>query len=172
MSRKSRDDMDGLMQAAADLYVKDPKVGRRRMVAALGCTGHMAEKLLAAVRSGRAMAARPCPFPKAADTIIGTPEGGKRPDGAKLGISVKEFGSRFDYESKLRGVLRELCRDRFVSDADIRERCDIPIPAFRTVAGLPEFQACQVKDRGTVYWSLKNNVDEVRQQARRWGISK
>ena len=158
MAKKTEDAMARLSADAAALYAADKTVGRRRLVAALGCTGWVADKILQDLRSGKPVAREENP---ALMQVRKAP-----------GISVKEFGSRFDYESKLRGVLRELCRDRFVSDADIRERCDIPIPAFRTVAGLPEFQACQIKDRGTVYWSLKGNVDEVRQQARRWGISK
>ena len=158
MAKKTQEFIRDMSALAAELYAENPKIGRRKMVAALGCTGWAADRILQGLRSGKPVARKEGPASVQA--------------GKELGISVKEFGGRFDYESKLRGVLRELCRDRFVSDADIRERCDIPIPAFRTVAGLPEFQACQIKDRGTVYWSLKTNVDEVRQQARRWGISK
>lgn len=156
---------DGMVAEAAALFAENPGIGRRRMTAALGCSGFMAERILRGLRAG-ARAARPAP----AEPGKGAEP--RKPERSGVGIPVKEFGSRYDYEAKLRGVLREFCRDRFVSDADIRERCDIPIPAFRTVADLPEFRACQIKDRGTVFWSLKTNVDEVRQLARRWGISK
>lgn len=153
---------DGMVAEAAALFAENPGIGRRRMTAALGCSGFMAERILRGLRAG----ARPAPAEPGKGAEL------RKPERSGVGIPVKEFGSRYDYEAKLRGVLREFCRDRFVSDADIRERCDIPIPAFRTVADLPEFRACQIKDRGTVFWSLKTNVDEVRQLARRWGISK
>ena len=156
---------DGMAAEAAALFAENPGIGRRRMVAARGCAGFMAERILRGLRAG-ARRARPAP----AEPGKGAEP--RKPERSGVGIPVKEFGSRYDYEAKLRGVLREFCRDRFVSDADIRERCDIPIPAFRTVADLPEFRACQIKDRGTVFWSLKANVDVVRLLARRWGISK
>lgn len=166
-----RDIPDGMAAEAAALFAENPGIGRRRMVAALGCSGFMAERILRELRAGPRRA-RPAPAGpgKGPDPVKGAEP--RKPERSGVGIPVKEFGSRYDYEAKLRGVLREFCRDRFVSDADIRERCDIPIPAFRTVADLPEFRACQIKDRGTVFWSLKANVDEVRQLARRWGISK
>lgn len=91
---------------------------------------------------------------------------------AKPGISVRDFAARFDFEAKLRKTLKELCQDKFVSESDIRNCCDIPVSSFKTVAALPEFTACQMKEGGTVWWSAKANVDAVRAQARKWGISK
>lgn len=163
--------------AATEAYAKDPTIGARKVMNACGCTRFAADAFLKTARIGGLekdpygykLAADPSPLkfkldPKAV--------AGKSDATAMKGISVRDFKGRFDFEAKLRRTLKELCKEQFVSDADVREHCDIPIPAFRSVADLPEFKACQIKDRGTVFWSVKENVDEVRQQARKWGISK
>jgi hypothetical protein len=166
--------------AATAAYAKDPTIGARKVMNASGCTRFAADAFLKTART-KDVELRPL----AKGTIL-KPEDqtpaypptkwvnavGKPDATAMKGISVKEFKGRFDFEAKLRRTIKELCKDQFVSDADVREHCDIPIPAFRSVADLPEFKACQIKDRGTVFWSVKENVDEVRQQARKWGISK
>lgn len=143
---------------AAKALAADPGIGRRKLVAACGCTGFAAAKFL----KGGAAAA-----PGAVRGTATQPPASGRP-----GISVREFSARFDFEAKLRKTLKELCQDKFVSDSDIRNHCDIPVSSFRTVAALPEFAACQMKEGGTVWWSAKQNVDTVRAQARKWGISK
>lgn len=148
---------------AESVYAKDPTTGARKLMRLTRCTRWSADVFLNNMRTGTTEAARG----KAPLRIVFTPK-----DATPKGVSVKEFKGRFDFEASLRRTIKELCKDQFVADADIRERCDIPIPAFRTVAELPEFKACQIKDRGTVFWSIKENVDEVRLQARKWGISK
>jgi len=146
---------DQLAKARAAVAA-DPTIGRRRLMTACGCTRHAAEKFLKGGVDGRARK-------KNAPSIAPA----ERP-----GISVREFTSRFDFEAKLRKTLKDLCTDKFVSDSDIRNHCDIPVSCFRTVAALPEFAACQIKEGGTVWWSARGNVDAVRAQARKWGISK
>lgn len=148
---------------AESVYAKDPTTGARKLMRLARCTRWSADKFLNNMRTGKTEVERG----KTPLRIVFTPK-----DTSPKGVSVKEFKGRFDFEASLRRTIKELCKDQFVADADIRERCDIPIPAFRTVAELPEFKACQIKDRGTVFWSIKENVDEVRLQARKWGISK
>jgi hypothetical protein len=128
----------------------NPNLGRRKLMSVCGCTAYAAETYI--------------------KTAGATAPAAAKPD--KPGISVRDFSSRFDFEAKLRKTLKELCQDKFVSDSDIRNHCDVPVSSFRTVAALPEFTACQMKEGGTVWWSAKANVDAVRAQARKWGISK
>ena len=148
------------LKLAEAAYKADPKIGRRRLMAAAHCTSFAAAKFLIQKHEG----ATPVVTAQSAAT---QPLASSRP-----GVSVREFSSRFDFEAKLRKTLKELCSDKFVSDSDIRNNCDIPVSSFRTVAALPEFAACQMKEGGTVWWSAKHNVDAVRAQARKWGISK
>jgi len=160
---------------AASVYAKDPKVGARKLMRLGRCTRYAADQFLKEARAG-GLEKDPYGYRLVTDpNPMRFKTGPKKPEaaaGKPAGVSVKEFKGRFDFEASLRRTIKELCRDQFVPDAAIREHCDIPIPAFRSVAELPEFKACQIKDRGTVFWSIKENVDEVRQQARKWGISK
>lgn len=151
-------------QAKANAAVTaNPSIGRRRLMAACGCTNYAAASFLK--RGSMPTRATSLADPIQAPLAVS-------PKPVKPGISVRDFASRFDFEAKLRKTLKELCQDKFVSEYDIRNCCDIPMSSFKTVASLPEFTACQIKDSGTVWWSTKENVDVVRAQASRWGISK
>lgn len=150
------------MNRAKAFMAKNPDAGRRRLMAETGCTAFATTKFLKQWAAGATLLTKPVPpGPQAAPT-----------PGSKPGVSVRDFLGRFDFESKLRRTVKDLCADRFVSDADIRNACDIPVSSFKTVASLPEFQACQLKESGTVWWSTKENIDTVRAKARKWGISK
>lgn len=138
-------------EAAEKAYAEDPGIGRRRLVAKAHCTDFAASTFL-----------------KQKHRASGSPSTGT----PARGVTVREFCGRFDFEAKLTRTIKELCRDRFVAEADIREQCDIPIPAFRTVADLPQFKSCQIRDGGVTYWSTKENVDAARQQARKWGLNR
>lgn len=145
----------------------NPSIGRKKLIRLCGCTAFAAAKFL---KSGDKPVQVCVPVPAA------KPQGGEAREPKEpretLGVSVREFGSRFDFEAKLRKTIKTLCGDRFVADADVRTHCDIPIPSFRAVAAMPEFMACQIKEGGTVWWSARENVEEVRAKARKWGISK
>jgi hypothetical protein len=142
----------------------NPSIGRRRLMAACGCTAFAAATYLRTAGTIAPAAA------KSNRTAGATAPAAAKSD--RPGVSVRDFSARFDFEAKLRKTLKELCQDKFVSDLDIRNHCDIPVTSFRTVATLPEFTACQMKDSGTVWWSVKENVDSVRAKARKWGVSR
>ena len=160
----------------AEGYVKaHPDAGRATLARVVGSNDSDARRFLERFRAGETA----WPGPRGKAGKAGS-KAGAVPDApdkagaaaAKPGVSLRDFLGRFDFEAKLRRTVRDMCSDRFVSDADIRNACDIPVASFKTVASLPEFQACQLKEGGTVWWSSKENVDTVRAKARKWGISK
>ena len=141
----------------------NPGIGRRRLMALTGRTAYACEKFLEE-RNGTKLS-----------SVCGQkgPESETTPGKAEpVGVPVKKLLARFDFEAKLAKTIKDLCADRFVSDADIRSECGIPAGAYRDVAGLPQFQKCQIKDGGTLWWSSEENVDKVRAAARKWRISK
>ena len=145
---------DGMMtpeqyRAACAARQSNPAIGRRKLRKLTGCTDYAADAFLRGKYDGdreRVQAALNPPKP---------------------GVSVKDFAGRFDFEAKLRKTLKELCRDSFVSDTDIRAHSGIPACAYRDVAAMPEFQSCQIRDGGTTWWSVKENVDTVRAKAQK-----
>lgn len=159
--------------AARAAFDENPTIGWRRLSRLTGCTPSSAEAWLKRQRRGGGEGAA-----SVATATTSLPEGQEAPapksarDAGVTGIPIAEFKGRFDYEGMLRETIAKLCKSSFVADVDIRARCGIPIPAFRTVASLPEFVACQIKDAGTVFWSTKENADEVRSAARKWGVTK
>lgn len=149
----------------------NPGIGRRRLMALTGRTAYACEKFLQAINGVKA----PGKLSSKLSSVYGQkgPECEAAPEKAMpVGVPVKKFLARFDFESKLAKTVKDLCADRFVSDADIRSECGIPAGAYRDVAGLPQFQKCQIKDGGTLWWSSEENVDKVRAAARKWRISK
>ena len=139
-----------------------PGLGRRRLCKLTGCTDYAADMFL----QGKYDA----PHADKYDGDYERVQAAMAP--VKPSVSVKDFAGKFDFEAKLRKTLKELCRDSFVSDSDIRAHSGIPACAFRGVASLPEFQACQIKEGGTIWWSVKGNVDTVRAKAQKWGVLK
>lgn len=148
-------------RAACAARLSNPAIGRRKLRKLTGCTDYAADRFLKG------------DYDKGHDKYAGDYE---RVQAAlnppKPGVSVKDFAGRFDFEAKLRKTLKELCRDSFVSDSDIRAHSGIPACAYRDVAAMPEFQSCQIRDGGTTWWSVKENVDTVRAKAQKWGIRK
>ena len=144
----------------------DPAIGRRKLVKLLRCSDYAAAKFL----SGEALS------PKSAEGFFCAIHGQRGPEtenkAGKLGVPVRKFLERFDFEAKLEKTVKALCADRFVSDADIRAESGIPAGSFRDVAGLPQFQKLQIKDGGTLWWSTEENVEAVRAAARKWRITK
>lgn len=160
-------------EKAEALRKSNPRAGRRRLMAATGCTSFAAQQYLQGVYTkGRLGGAPGRPRGGAKASARETKDGAPAQTPGRPGVSVREFLGRFDFEATLRKTVKDLCADRFVADADIRTACDIPVTSYRAVASLPEFQACQIKEGGTVWWSTRENVDRVRASARKWGISK
>ena len=148
-------------RAACAARQSNPAIGRWKLRKLTGCTDYAADAFL----KGNYDQHQGRPF----ERLCRTPEEVKL---TKPGVSVKDFAGRFDFEAKLRKTLKELCRDSFVSDSDIRAHSGIPACAYRDVAAMPEFQSCQIRDGGTTWWSVKENVDTVRAKAQKWGIRK
>lgn len=149
-----------------------PRVGRRKLMTATGCTSFAAQQYLQGVYTKGNLGKTSGRWGRAKASAQETKDGAPAQTPGRPGVSVREFLGRFDFEATLRKTVKDLCADRFVADADIRTACDIPVTSYRAVASLPEFQACQMKEGGTVWWSTRENVDRVRASARKWGISK
>lgn len=155
-------------EKAEAFYKANPDCGRKAIAKLVSCSEFAAKKFLDAVRAGK-----PAPTGGTRYNLHSAPKAAKAVGGAKACVvPVKDFVARFDYEAKLRATLAELCGDCFVAEVDIRSACEIPIPVFRTVAELPEFRACQIKDGGVIWWSTRKNADAARANAKRWGITK
>ena len=152
-------------RAACAARQSNPAIGRRKLRKLTGCTDYAADRFLKGdydKHPGKEL----CKYDGAYERV----QAALNP--LKPGVSVKDFAGRFDFEAKLRKTLKELCRDSFVSDSDIRAHSGIPACAYRDVAAMPEFQSCQIRDGGTTWWSVKENVDTVRAKAQKWGIRK
>lgn len=143
---------------AVKALAETPGLGRRRLIRICGCTGYAAETFLNNYHKLKG------PVMAVSDTVTERE--------APKGVSVREFGKKFDYEAKLRDTIKALCASRFVCDADIREQSEIPATVFRNVASLPEFIKCQIKDGGTIWWSTEVNANEIRAKAGKWGVHK
>ena len=152
---------------------RNPGIGRRKIVAALGCTDFAAAKVLKKWHAdhGTTPSHGGTPDGQRAVRLLGSTPGSTELK-PKTRVSVSDFCGRFDYAAKLREVVGKLCRNQFVAEVDIRANCDIPVTVFRHVADLPEFRSCQIKDGGTTWWSTAANVETARRNAKQWGISK
>jgi hypothetical protein len=162
---------------AIKMIKADPEIGRRKLSAALGCPSHIVEKFLVRWKAGtkdtpdELVAMFATRAYRSTRSMAVTPPGTNDPSQV-AGVSVREFVGRFDYAGKLRKLLKETCSNAFVPDSEIRALSGISIPSFKLAASLPEFKACQIKEGGTLYWSTKNNVDQVRAQANKWGVQR
>lgn len=134
-----------------------PGLGRRRLCKIAGCTDYAADQFLQGKYD---------PVPAAAGRVQAAVSAAVRL------VPVDDFASRFDFGARLRKALGELCRNGFVSEADIRAYSGIPVGEFRSVAAGPEFQSCQIRNGGITWWSVKENVDTVRAKAQKWSIRK
>jgi len=132
----------------------NPDAGYRRLARLAGVTPYQAETYM---KAGGKVKVVDTPAP------VST---------APKAVSLTAMLGRFDFTAQLRASVARLCKNGFVSDAQMRAESGIPLTVYRTVADMPEFKACQVKDNGVVWWGTADNANKVRAEARKWGIQR